>query len=383
MFRFEFAKACWFTPLNRGRWGLPLFLNGQPGVGKSEIISHYAKMCGLHTKVLLGSLMDPTDLAGMPVPEKNYVRYLPAKWVHDMNEAQAGLLFLDEFRGCSPEVQNAMLRVVLDRVVGDVDLHEDVRVIAAANPVEQTSGGFDLAPPMNNRFTHLDWEGPNAKQYSAYHAKGGETQVVQRLDPFEEQARVMKLWPAAYAKAVAMVTSFLNKNSEKLSQKPHADGSPAYATQRSWETMMRIIATSEVHKLTPEESAVLMNGTVGSGPTIELIAFQELADLPDIEQVLDGKVKFAHDPARPDRTHVTLTSCGTLVSNKACEDRVGRANTLYRVVKQISDERPDLCIDAMHALLTIRGSGIDQATKSKVLRNMGPMLEASEYSAVI
>lgn len=132
--------------MENGLWGLSTFYNGNPGVAKSGVLKTYAKMCGLYTKVLLGSLLDPTDLAGMPVPEKNYVRYLPAQWVHQLNEAENSVLFLDEFRGCTAEVQNAMLRVVHERVVGDVQLHEGCRIVAAANPVEQTSGGYELAP---------------------------------------------------------------------------------------------------------------------------------------------------------------------------------------------------------------------------------------------
>src|SRR5207248_8810483 len=48
--------------------------------------------------------------------------------------AERGLLFLDELTTAPPAVQAAMLRVVLERVVGDVTLPPAVRVVAAANP---------------------------------------------------------------------------------------------------------------------------------------------------------------------------------------------------------------------------------------------------------
>lgn len=380
MFRFEFIKACWFTPMKNERWGLPFFLNGDPGVAKSAALEAYAKMCGFRTKVLLGSLLDPTDLAGMPVPGKTLVKYLPAKWVHEINEAAGSFLFLDEFRGCTPEVQNAMLRVVLDGVVGDVELHKSCRIGAAANPVEQTSGGYDLSPPMNNRFTHLSWAGPTADQFRDYHIKGGSENVTAVLDPDEEQDRVMSQWPTAYAKATGLVTSLLSKNSALLVQKPHKDGSPAYATPRSWEHAMRIIASSDVHGLTAEESNQLLMGTIGAGPTQELIAFKELADLPDIEDLLDGKIKFEHDPARPDRTHVTFSSCGAMLSNTKCRNRVARANTLWGILKKVSVDRPDLCVVAAQPLIGVRDSGIDRKTKSAVIVNLKDMLEAADYS---
>src|SRR5205823_11964182 len=56
-----------------------------------------------------------------------------------------------------PAVQAAMLRIVLERVVGDLELPPGVRVVAAANPPEQAADGWDLAPPLANRLVHLDW----------------------------------------------------------------------------------------------------------------------------------------------------------------------------------------------------------------------------------
>jgi MoxR-like ATPase len=42
-------------------------------------------------------------------------------------------------------VQAALLRVVLERTVGDLSLPADVAVVAAANPPEQAADGWDLS----------------------------------------------------------------------------------------------------------------------------------------------------------------------------------------------------------------------------------------------
>ena len=54
-------------------------------------------------------------------------------------------------------MQAALLRVVLERVVGDLELPADVAVVAAANPPEQAADGWDLSAPLANRFCHLEW----------------------------------------------------------------------------------------------------------------------------------------------------------------------------------------------------------------------------------
>jgi hypothetical protein len=55
-------------------------------------------------------------------------------------------------------VQAALLRVVLERTVGDLALPADVAVVAAANPPEQAADGWDLSAPLANRLCHLTWE---------------------------------------------------------------------------------------------------------------------------------------------------------------------------------------------------------------------------------
>ena len=60
-------------------------------------------------------------------------------------EAGRGLLFLDELSTAPPAVQAALLRVVLERVVGDLTLPDEVAVVAAANPPDQAADGWDLS----------------------------------------------------------------------------------------------------------------------------------------------------------------------------------------------------------------------------------------------
>jgi MoxR-like ATPase len=68
-------------------------------------------------------------------------------WARRLTDAGHGLLFLDELTTAPPAVQAAMLRVVLERAVGDVELPASVRIVAAANPAEQAADGWELTAP--------------------------------------------------------------------------------------------------------------------------------------------------------------------------------------------------------------------------------------------
>src|SRR5581483_1133846 len=108
-------------------------------------------------EVVIGSIREPTDFGGLPVVVAGGVTLAPPSWALRLVEAGHGLLFLDELTTAPPAVQAAMLRVVLERVAGDVRLPAEVRVVAAANPPEEAADGWELAPPLANRLVHLDW----------------------------------------------------------------------------------------------------------------------------------------------------------------------------------------------------------------------------------
>ncbi|MPY96333.1 MAG: AAA domain-containing protein, partial [Acidimicrobiia bacterium] len=136
--------------------GVPVLLWGAPGTGKTSALRAMAGAAGLPCEVVIASIREPSDFAGLPIVVDGDVRFAPPAWARRLAEAGEGLLFLDELSTTPPAVQAALLRVVLERVVGDLALPEAVAVVAAANPPEQAADGWDLSPPLANRFCHLD-----------------------------------------------------------------------------------------------------------------------------------------------------------------------------------------------------------------------------------
>ena len=137
---------------------IPVLLWGGPGTGKSSMIRSLGAALDLPVVTVIASLREPADFAGLPVvSDDGSIRLAEPSWARKLAQAESGILFLDEITTAPPAVQAALLRVVLERVVGDVELPPGIAVIAAANPPEVAAGGWDLSPPLANRFCHIDW----------------------------------------------------------------------------------------------------------------------------------------------------------------------------------------------------------------------------------
>jgi MoxR-like ATPase len=128
--------------------GVPVLIWGPPGVGKTAAILALGCRLGLPVEVVIASIREPTDFAGLPVVHDGEVRFAPPAWARRLAAAGKGILVLDEISTAPPAVQAALLRVVLDRVVGDLPLPPAVTIVAAANPPDMTAGGGTWRRPL-------------------------------------------------------------------------------------------------------------------------------------------------------------------------------------------------------------------------------------------
>lgn len=268
------------TPSPKGHRGIPALLWGAPGAGKSSFIESLARDdCPVMT--LIASIHAPTDFSGLPVHENGAVRFAPPGWTFAFDEVQQGILFLDELTTAPPSVQAALLRVILERKVGFKSLPHGVRVVSAANPPDMAAGGWELSPPLRNRFVHLQWE-LAGRDYVDALEDGFARPELPAIDPQAHAARVA-LWRI---KIAAML-----RRSPHLTRTEPSEEDYAFASPRTWDFAIHLMASCDLlHKQERDPVFVhMLEGCVGRGAATAFLEFMRNLHLPDPEKVLDGE----------------------------------------------------------------------------------------------
>jgi hypothetical protein len=341
---------------------VPVLLWGSPGTGKTSVVRALGEALGWPTEVVIGSIREPADFAGLPVVIDGAVQMAPPLWARRLAAAGHGLLFLDELTTAPPAVQAAMLRVVLERVVGDLTLPETVRVVAAANPPEEAADGWQLSAPLANRLVHLDWP-VDAKSVAKGIAMGFSAPPVfdGRL-PTEAQTLAVR----------AAVGAFLEVRPALVLQVPQVaeQAGRGWPSPRSWDSVARLLAACDAIGATDSARMQLVIGAVGEGAGIEFLSWLANMDLPDPEAVLADPDGFDL-PERSDRAFAVLTAVATVA---IAHGDAASWSAAWRVVARVAANAPDVATLAARALAGARPDGAELPSG---LLQIAPVLRAA------
>lgn len=342
-------------------------LIGPPGIGKTAQ-AHTAhrlywgdRADTMPCEVVMASLCDPTDFAGiLTVDEKTgeTVR-LPPAWARRIVKAGGGTVFFDEATLVTPATWKALLRVILDKVVGDLRLPDTVRFLLASNPVEMTADGNLFPPAGANRVSHYTVTAPSPSEWATWMLETATT-----------------TGDAHAVHAAQLVGAYVEKfgGTALLNVPKDEEGrAGAWPSPRSCHAAADILAASYRRgDMATEEGTRRMiravGATVGTGWAGQFATYLTQNDLPAPRDVLTGVATFAFDRARPDRARPVVTSVALDATKGPAKDKKERAKLVeaaWGVLLAASDAGlADVAAKAAEILNTYRMSSEGGGTAS-------------------
>jgi hypothetical protein len=355
---------------------LPVLLWGEPGIGKTAALTQLAAALDLPLTTVIASVHEPSDFSGLPVvgddPAEQGVPMAPPDWAVRLVRAGRGLLFLDELSTAPPAVQAALLRLVLERRIGALQLPPGVRIVAAANPRSSAADGWELSPPLANRFVHLQWTHDHEV-------------VVRGLGGTWPRATLPWLDPEKLPEAVAFarraVCGLLTGRPKLVHRLPSSEArrGGAWPSPRSWEMAMSLIAFATAAGSSREVLSLLVRGTVGDGPGLELLAGVDRMDLPDPETLLADPTA-GELPERGDLRQAVLDGVVAAVRNRPDRARWDAAWAL--LVRALETGAPDLVVVPATTLASLRREDWDVPASIEQLAGVVALSQRADRAAV-
>lgn len=349
---------------------VPVILWGPPGQGKSSVVQELARGLDAHLETVIASIREPSDFAGLPVvdPVTRTASLAAPSWAVRLRDAvveegRLGIQFYDEVSTAPPATQAALLRPILEGVVGDLRLPEGVRTVAAANPPDVAADGWDLAPPVANRFVHLSWE-LDADTVREGFSTGWPAVAVPAVDDSEVAALLTR--------TLALVGVFLGSRPELVTQLPRSseEAGRAFPTPRSWEMAARLHAFARAAGANSTVVTMLVAGTVGISAGGMFLNYLRELDLPDPETLLADPDSYVVDRRRTDRTYAVAASVWAATAARNTPERWVNCGTVLAAIADAGSA--DIAFSHGRRWAAARPSGA--MPTERIVRGLAPIL---------
>lgn len=256
-----------------------ILLMGQPGVGKSAILTMLAKELPDYLPCYIDvANLDLGDL-GMPVIDKELMQthYAPnARFGIAKGQHRPVLLMLDELGKGSKPVMNMLLPVINEHRIGDVTLPTGSIVFATTNLA--TDGVGDNIPAhAHNRMTVLDVANPTVEEWLAW---GVENDIAPEILAFARE------FPQVFERYDDIDPTTKSANTNPYIFNPMTGNTKAFCSPRSLERASNIIKVRDA--IGPAFLASLV-GTVGESAARDMEAMVLMADqLPRFKSIISS-----------------------------------------------------------------------------------------------
>jgi hypothetical protein len=151
------VKALILDRYNRRQTQMSVFfLEGPPGIGKTEIVIQAAKDLGIPCHVVCLSAMEAADFTGLPMidPETGLTRYARPNWLPD----GPAIIYFDEANRAATDTRQPLMQVLQDRKINGHTVHRDSMFVMAGNMNNGEYDVQDFDPALKDRMAKLSVE---------------------------------------------------------------------------------------------------------------------------------------------------------------------------------------------------------------------------------
>ena len=246
-----------------------------PGIGKSDLVRKIAKSLKLKVVDIRLAQCDPMDLVGLPNMDRtNNVTKLgstdntikrscyapPDMYPLEGDTIPKGyigwLLFFDEMNSAPLSVQASAYRIILDRMVGQHNLHKKVIMMCAGNRTSDRAVVNRLSTAMQSRLIHLNI----VADHKVWLNWADDNDIDYRIKSF-----------------IHFKPDLLHYFNPK-----HTDDT--FPTPRTWSFLSDMIKPMVVLE---DKKLPLIVGTIGNGTAIEFLEYSKIfGQLPTLEDLL-------------------------------------------------------------------------------------------------
>jgi hypothetical protein len=260
------------------------FILGQPGGGKSACAREALKELGFtdkNTVEFVASLRDPVDVLGTPNNSGDFTKWVPPEEFYKLRKGQGRTaLLLEELSDAPVPMQNALCGVIYDRRAGQLELSDQLFIIATGNRTEDKSGANRITSKLAGRTRRLDFT-ENLEEWVDYaNSQDWPVELIQ-YHRFMQGAALVDFDPNRFANA----------------------------TPRTWEDVARM-----PHGLPQHIELDNIAGSVGHGRATEYVGFKALfGQLPDPMDILMDP-QNAIVPEKLDAKYATMGAVSRVAS---------------------------------------------------------------------
>lgn len=282
------------------------FILGAPGGGKSACAREAVRALGIPEERVVeftASLRDPVDVLGTPDNKGEFTRWTPPEEFYRIRKGKGpSALILEELSDAPVPMQNALCGVIYDRRAGNLNLSDELYIVATGNRTEDKSGANRITSKLAGRTRRFDF--------------------TENVDDWTEWALDNNIRTE--------LIQFLRFRPGLLSEfDPNRFANP---TPRTWERVS-LIPDSLPTELYYDNCA----GEVGEGAAAEFTGFKRIFEgLPNIDGLLLDPAN-ANVPTEP----AVLYALTGALARKATKDNFDRITTY---VNRLSPEFGVMCV---------------------------------------